>query len=215
MNEEETRKAFSTNLRYYMDREGLNQADISRMLGVSESAVGKWLKMKSTPRMGIVEKLSIHFGIKKSDLLEASKSDSDLLGAHENQGVKIPVVGCVAAGVPISAIEEILDWEEIPLKQARTGEFFGLKIRGSSMEPRIYNGDVVIVKKQNDADSGDIVVAQVNGDEALCKKLIKQESGIILQSLNQDYPTYFFSQQDIENKPVTIIGKVVELRAKF
>lgn len=71
MSEEETRKAFSTNLRYYMDKEGLNQADISRLLGVSESAVGKWLKMKSTPRMGIVEKLAIHFGVNKSDLLES------------------------------------------------------------------------------------------------------------------------------------------------
>lgn len=74
MSEEDTRKAFSTNLRYYMEREGLNQADISRLLGVSESAVGKWLKMKSTPRMGIVEKLAIHFGINKSDLLETKPS---------------------------------------------------------------------------------------------------------------------------------------------
>lgn len=70
MSEEETRKAFSTNLRYYMNRNGLNQADISRLLGVSESAVGKWMKMKSTPRMGIVEKLADYFGINKSDLLE-------------------------------------------------------------------------------------------------------------------------------------------------
>lgn len=76
MSEEETRKAFSTNLRYYMEREGLNQADISRLVGVSESAVGKWMKQKSTPRMGVVEKLADHFGINKSDLLEI-KSETD------------------------------------------------------------------------------------------------------------------------------------------
>lgn len=76
MSEEETRKAFSTNLRYYMEREGLNQADISRLVGVSESAVGKWMKRKSTPRMGVVEKLADYFGINKSDLLEI-KSETD------------------------------------------------------------------------------------------------------------------------------------------
>lgn len=70
MSEEETRKAFSTNLRFYMKRENMNQADISRLLGVSESAVGKWLNLKSTPRMGMVEKLAMHFGVNKSDLLE-------------------------------------------------------------------------------------------------------------------------------------------------
>lgn len=76
MSEEETRKAFSANLRYYMEREGLNQADISRLVGVSESAVGKWMKRKSTPRMGVVEKLANYFGINKSDLLEI-RSDTN------------------------------------------------------------------------------------------------------------------------------------------
>lgn len=76
MSEEETRKAFSNNLRYYMNLNNLNQADISRLLGVSESAVGKWMKMKSTPRMGMVEKLADYFGIKKSDLLESRRDHS-------------------------------------------------------------------------------------------------------------------------------------------
>lgn len=76
MSEEETRKAFSNNLRYYMNLNDLNQADISRLLGVSESAVGKWIKMKSTPRMGVVEKLADYFGIKKSDLLESGRDHS-------------------------------------------------------------------------------------------------------------------------------------------
>lgn len=89
MSEEETRKAFSTNLRFYMKRENMNQADISRLLGVSESAVGKWLNLKSTPRMGMVEKLAMHFGINKSDLLE--------MHAKEPLSQKSPIPETLAA----------------------------------------------------------------------------------------------------------------------
>lgn len=97
----------------------------------------------------------------------------------------------------------------------RSGEFFGLQIKGDSMTPRVQEGDVVIVKKQSNADSGNIVIAKVNGDDACCKKLIKKENAIILQSFNPAYQPLYFDQQEIIEKPVTIIGRVVELRGKF
>jgi repressor LexA len=98
---------------------------------------------------------------------------------------------------------------------ARTGEFFGLQIKGDSMEPKISDGDVVIVRQQNDAESGDIVIATINGDEATCKRIRKYRDGIELVSNNPCYEPMFFSNEEIENKPVRIIGRVVELRAKF
>ena len=131
------------------------------------------------------------------------------------KGVVINVYGSVAAGVPIEAIEDIVDTEEITQELARTGTFFGLKIKGDSMEPRMTTGDVVIVRKQDDAESGEIVIATVNGDNATCKRLMKYENGIALLSTNPDYDPMFFSNKEIEEKPVRIIGKVVELRAKF
>lgn len=130
-------------------------------------------------------------------------------------GVTIKVLGRVAAGIPIDAIEDIIDTEEISEEMAMTGTFFGLKIHGDSMEPRICEGDVVIVRQQNDAENGDIVIALINGNDATCKRLMKYSGGISLISLNSKYEPIIFSKKDIEEKPVTIIGKVVELRGKF
>ena len=131
------------------------------------------------------------------------------------KGVVVNVLGRVAAGIPIEAIEDIIDTEEIPEEMAKTGEFFGLQIHGDSMEPRMCEGDVVIVRKQDDAESGDVVIAMINGDDATCKRLRKYRDGIELISNNPSYEPMFFSNQKIQEKPVKIIGKVVELRGKF
>ena len=134
---------------------------------------------------------------------------------QKSQGLKIPVLGTVAAGIPISAVEDILDYEEVPQSWESQGEFFALKIKGDSMEPRMESGDVVIVKQQSDANSGDTVIVLVNGDDATCKRLQKTDNGIMLVSTNPKYPPMFFSKEDIVNKPVVILGKVVEFRGKF
>lgn len=131
------------------------------------------------------------------------------------QGLKIPVLGTVAAGIPISAVEDILDYEEVPQSWENQGEFFALKIKGDSMEPRMESGDVVIVKQQSDANSGDTVIVLVNGDDATCKKLQKTDNGIMLVSTNPNYLPMFFTNEEIVTKPVVILGKVVELRSKF
>lgn len=91
----------------------------------------------------------------------------------------------------------------------------GFKLRVTVWNPKISDGDVVIVRQQNDAESGDIVIATINGDEATCKRIRKYRDGIELVSSNPCYEPMFFSNEEIENKPVRIIGRVVELRAKF
>lgn len=132
-----------------------------------------------------------------------------------SHGIIIPVLGRVAAGIPLTAAEYIIDTEEIPQAMAADGEYFGLQVKGDSMEPRIKNGDVVIVRKQSDADDGDLVIALINGDDAVVKRLKKYEGGIGLISNNPTYDPMYFSNEEIESKPVEIIGKVKELRAKF
>lgn len=131
------------------------------------------------------------------------------------KAIRVPVLGNVAAEIPIEAIENVIDYEEISEELAHTGDFFALKIKGDSMEPRICNGDVVIVRKQNYAESGDLVIVLVNGDSATCKKLAKYPSGIRLIPFNQAYEPLFYSNEEIENKPVRIIGRVVENRQKY
>ena len=146
---------------------------------------------------------------------EAAPGKYPALGASESQAVKIPVLGYVRAGIPLDAVETTLDYEEISPQMAAQGEFFALQIKGDSMQPRIQDGDVVIVRQQSTIETGEIAVVLVNGDEATVKKIIKQESGILLQPLNPVYEPLFFSLKDIEEKPVQIIGRVVELRGKL
>ena len=131
------------------------------------------------------------------------------------QGVRIPVYGSVAAGIPLEAIQDIEDYEEITEDMARSGKYAALKIKGNSMLPRFTPGDVVIVRLQDDVDNGDIAIVIVNGDEATCKKIKKTPEGVMLISTNPDYEPMFYSNQEIAELPVRIWGKVVELRAKF
>lgn len=141
-----------------------------------------------------------------------------LMGWEEEQkpqGVKIPVLGTVPAGIPISAVEDMLDYEEIPKSWENQGEFFGLKIKGDSMLPILTDGDIVIVRKQSTADNGDTVIAMVNGDDATCKRYERSNNGIMLIPNNSSYTPTFYTNEEIASLPVTIIGKVVELRRKF
>lgn len=153
-----------------------------------------------------------------------SASSMSKFGANWKDKIKkgslIPILGTSRAGIPNLAIEEVNyddpdEWEEIDPKLAKVGTYLALRIKGDSMQPDLNENDIVIVKSQSDANNGDIVIAKVNGDEACCKKLFKNNDGIILHSLNPSYPPMFFSQSDIQDKPVAIIGKVIELRRKF
>ena len=131
------------------------------------------------------------------------------------KGIQIKVYGRVAAGIPLEMVEDVIDIEEISEDMARTGNFFGLQIHGDSMEPRMKEGDVVIVRQQDDAETGDTIIATINGTDATCKRLRKYRDGIELIATNPSYAPLYFSNQEIIEKPVRILGKVVELRAKF
>ncbi len=141
--------------------------------------------------------------------------DSSGLKKLDHSGSRIPVLGRVVAGIPIDAIEDILDYEEISDDMSKRGEYFGLRIKGDSMQPRMVEGDVVIVRSQPDAESGDVVIVQVNGYEATCKRLSKHAAGISLISFNPAYEPITYTNEQIESLPVTIIGKVVENRQKY
>lgn len=195
-------------------KSGISKAYISLLEKNQHPKTGKPI----TPSVQCIKQASDAMGVdfyilfSKIDGNVSLKKYDNALSKH---GVVINVLGRVAAGIPIDAVTDIIDTEEISLEMARTGEFFGLQIKGDSMEPKISDGDVVIVRQQNDAESGDIVIATINGDEATCKRIRKYRDGIELVSNNPCYEPMFFSNEEIENKPVRIIGRVVELRAKF
>lgn len=194
------------------EKSGMSQVDFADKINVSKQTLYKYEnnlitnipsdKIEATAKIGNVSPAFL-MGWEHPNSNKSSK------------GVVINVLGRVAAGIPIEAIEDIIDTEEITEEMAKAGNFFGLKIKGDSMEPKISENDVVIVRQQDDAESGDIVIATINGNEATCKRLRKYRDGIELISNNPSYEPMFFSKEEIENKPVKIIGKVVELRAKF
>ena len=203
------KKIMGDNIQFYMDRARIERREFAEAIGVPYSSLTDWINGKSYPRIDKIQLMADYFGIEKADLVESRNT------SKRSVARRIPVLGRVAAGVPIAMITEVIDFEEISDKLAVLGDIFALAIRGDSMEPRICNGDVVIVRQQNDADSGDIVIATVNGDDATCKRLRKYRDGIELVPLNPAYPTMFFSNEDIADKPVVILGKVIELRGKL
>lgn len=188
--------------------QNMSMSELARRVGIAKSAISRYFNG--------TRELPLN---KIGDFASVLHTTPDyLLGMEDKQppqGLQIPVLGTVAAGIPISAVEDILDYEEIPQSWENQGEFFALKIKGDSMEPRMESGDVVIVKQQSDANSGDTVIVLVNGDDATCKKLQKTDNGIMLVSTNPKYPPMFYSNEEIVTKPVVILGKVVELRQKY
>ena len=190
---------------------GLTQEELAQKLGLQKSAIAKYEngRVENIKRTTIL-KMSEIFNCSPSFLLDVNDGFQ-----QEIKAVRIPVLGRVAAGIPFDAIEEIVDYEEIPEAMAREGEYFGLRIKGDSMEPKISNGDIVIVRKQDDADDGDIVIALVNGNEGCCKRLRKYDNGIALVSTNPAYDPMYFSGKEVDDIPVKIVGIVRELRAKF
>lgn len=203
-------------IRQGMALANLKQADLVEMTGISKGALSSYLSGKYIPKQNNIFLISKALNVSESWLMgnDVPRERSNKL-VDSNSAIKIPVLGRVAAGIPITATEYIIDTEEISKVMASDGEYFGLQIKGDSMEPKISNGDIVIVRKQSDADDGDLVIALVNGNDAVCKRLKKYKEGIALISTNPAYEPMYFNNKEVEEKPVSIIGKVRELRAKF
>lgn len=200
---------FVRQLKYYLNLRNKSQTDLAKYIGVSNGTITNYVNGTNMPRMDKIDKICDFLLIKRSDLLEDHSNDV------RPRGVKIKVLGRVAAGVPIEAIEDIIDYEEIPEEMAKQGEYFGLKIQGDSMYPRIIDGDVVIVRKQSYADNRDIVIVLINGDDGTCKQYYRFDDHIELKPFNPMYKPLVFTKEEVDRLPVQILGKVVELRGKF
>lgn len=188
----------------------MTQQELASKLFVSQQAVGKWERGEATPNPETIVAMSRIFGVSADTLLGESAPPLS------TGGTWVPVLGDVAAGIPIEAVENIVDYEEIDTAMASNGKYYGLRIKGSSMEPRIREGDVVIVRQQEDADTGDTAVVLVNGESATVKRIKKEpDGGLWLLPNNPAYDPQHYSPAEVAEEPVRIIGKVVELRGKF
>lgn len=188
---------------------GLAQKALAADMDVTQPTISDWEAGRKTPSSNSAKRLADYFNVSMDYLLGRSVENLN------DSGKWIPVLGRVAAGIPIAAIEDIVDYEEIPKEMNEGEDYFGLQIQGDSMEPRIRAGDVVIVRKQSCAETGDIVIVLINGNDATCKRIAFHEDGLSLISLNPAYPPKFYTNKETATIPVQIIGKVIELRGKF
>ncbi len=190
-------------------------------LGLSQDQLAKKMGYRSRSTIAKIEAGENDISQTKMQIFaEMLQCSTSYLMNGENAGnsgnsVKIPVLGKVSADDPTQANETILDYEEISGEMAQSGSCFGLRIKGDSMEPRICEGDVVIVRRQPDVESGEIAIVLINGNDAVCKKVIKHDTGISLISFHSAYEPVFYTNEEISSLPVTIVGRMVELRGKF
>ena len=195
-----------------MQEKGISYRDLEQATGIAKSALQRYVTGQTSKiPLDRLELIAKALNVPAAYLM----GWDDHPMKPRKKGVKIPVLGEVIAGVPIEAIEDILDYEEISEDMAAKGEHFALKVKGDSMEPIFYAGDIVIVRQQPTADSGDIVIALVNGDESTIKKLKLTDDGLMLIPANSAYEPMYYTRKQIDTLPVSIIGKVVELRRSF
>lgn len=211
---------------------GVTVTGTEKELGFSRGSLCKIDKNK--PSSEKLQKLADYFEVQLEYLTGASefKTKKEMLQHFDNKAnldvingqmidvqentTRIKVLGKVAAGVPRYMQDEyVIGYEDVSNDMIKDDTVFGLEINGDSMSPRILKGDVVIVREQNDAESGDVVIVTINGDEATCKRLMKYADGISLISFNPAYEPMTFSNKEIEEKPVRILGKVIENRSRF
>ena len=190
---------------------GISQEQLANILGYkSRSSINKIeLNHTDLPQSKIVA-LAKALSVTPAYLMGWEEPEQPTPQSNGYPTVRIPVLGDVAAGVPILAQQDIVGYEDIPADMAKTGEYFGLKIKGDSMEPKIHDNDIVIVKSMSDAENNDIVIAMIN-NEATCKRLHKYSNSVVLTAINSDYkPIEVTPDEDIQ-----ILGKVVMSISKF
>lgn len=195
---------FNENLRKRRVELGLTQAQLGDKLNLAESTISLYESGKRFPDKDTLKELS-----------KVLQTPISILMGESVKGFRVPVLGNVPAGIPLEAITDIIDYEEISPTLAACGEYFALRIKGDSMAPRICDGDVVIVKKESMVDSGDVAIVLVNGNEATCKEVQFSKAGLTLVGWNVAvFSPMFFTKEDVETLPVKIIGRVVEARIK-
>lgn len=199
-------------IRTLRERAGMKQTDLSKYLNISNSTLSQYETGQRVPSDEIKIKIANRFDVTVGYLL-GTESSVRPLSAPLTSGTTISVLGEVPAGIPIEAVENIIDEIELSEKMSNDGfEYFALLVSGDSMYPEYMDGDIVIVRRQPNAETGDDVIAYVNGYNATLKRLIKSERGITLRAVNPAYETKTYSNEEIQTLPISIAGVVVEQR---
>ena len=211
---------FSEQLRKLRRSKGLTQSELGKKLNVSNGTIAMWETDKRQPDLETINKIASFFNVSVDYLMgRDQKVDNNVAGVQmERNTVRIPVYGTIPAGVPIEMIEDsyIEDYEDISADLLRSGnKYFALRVRGDSMLPKFESGDILILKQTEDCESGAYCAVSINHTECTFKKVIKKMNGLTLMPLNPDFEPLFFTNKEVAELPVTILGVVKEVRRSY
>ena len=195
---------FVKQLRKAMSLKGWRQVDLKNALGESDGQISSWYNGRYRPNAEAMARIANVLGVSVDYLLGKEEPPAaDPPKTHE-----VPVLGKVAAGVPISAQVDIIG----TVYTEKDGELYALRIKGDSMSPRIMDGDTVLVHPQTIAEDGDLVIVMI-GDDVTCKVLKQNTFGVTLVPFNAAYAPFVFTAAQVDD--LHIIGKVVESRHEW
>ncbi|ACV28825.1 HTH-type transcriptional regulator immR [Anaerococcus prevotii] len=200
-------------LKQLREEQEMKQETLAQILGINRATISMYERNQRVPSTEILQKYTKTFNVSSDYLLGNTHYKSNNIN---NEKYTIPVYASISCGNPFVADENIYDFEDIDIALKSQGEHFGLLCRGDSMSPEFKDGDVAIIRKQSDIDSGQVAAVRINGDEATLKIVKKSEQGITLVAINPDvFLPQFYSNEEIINLPVEIIGRVIENRRKY
>jgi len=198
---------FEKNMRYLRKQFGLSQQDLADAFGYrSFTTIQKWEDGTSIPAYDILQRLADRYLVSVDELMH-----KDLT----KQKIKVPILGIVRGGEPISAEENILDYEEVETKEYQNDEYFYLKVVGDSMkDARILPGDLLYIHRQAYLDNNDSGVVLID-NEATVKYVTFTKDKMILKPANPDYQPIEINAELINTKQVKILGKVIHNKINF
>lgn len=198
---------------------GWTLQDLGDRLGVGKSTVRRWENGEiASLKAETLKAIADAFGVSPLEFFDSQDADEFFREIEANEPpdhVWVPIVGRVAAGPAMYADDNIEGYMVIGADEDEYGLLFALRIAGDSMEPEIKKGSIALVRHQEDADTGDVVIVLVNGEDATCKRIKKTSAGLTLLPANPAYDMQPYTWAEVAEKPVSIIGKVIEVRTKY
>lgn len=187
---------------YFKYASNLTNAEFASEIGVSQATLSRW-------ESGEIKSLNTQTKKRLSEFLDIDVDD------YLKYDLVKPILGVVKAGYNLNAVENIEDYVLVSSMDAKRGDYF-LRVTGDSMiDARIFPDSLIYVKEVNDVDSGSIAVVLINGEEATVKRVIKKDQTLILEAANPNVKARYFSEAEVMEIPIKIIGKVLYAKHDF
>lgn len=209
---------FSNRLNTAMRIRNIKATELSEKTGIAKSSLSEYINGKYEAKQDGVYLLAKALDVNEAwlmglDVPMERNIKTDILG---NPVVSLPLLGTVKAGYNYLAQENWIGTVDVEKNLVGDGkDYFALKVKGDSMAPVFVEGDIVIIKKQNDCENNEYAVVIINGDEGTLKKIKKTDNGIILQPLNPAYGPVMYTKEEMETIPIIIVGVVKQLKREF